>query len=379
MSNKYLHYAELSETHGKHITETPENWTDMLTTAARLYKYSFDEQLLIHAQRPDATACAELPIWNKPMGRYPRKGSKGIALLDDSQGKQKLRYVFDVADTNEGRYNPKTPYIWQMKLEHEALVVEALGRPLNEIPVLAAELATEYIEDNHTDILEALEQSGFTEYEAFYTTLTDSVAYMIMSRCGLDTSEMTAENSGVFQHIGSFDTPKVLKALGEAASTISENVLRDIEITIKRHDREQSRIAVQNERSNDYDRTEESPSNNPDRNNLPLGGGLSDSRHRDTGGRGQPAVADEVGHDAEGLLAETPPDSLHGLENVGQTVPPLPRNRGTGERPHGTDDEAVTGEINEELKATDPMAWVGQMNALKAQAEEVIKAELIYN
>ena len=271
MSNKYLHYAELSETHGKHITENPANWTDMLTTAARLYKYSFDEQLLIHAQKPDATACAELPIWNKPVGRYVKKGTKGIALLDDSSGKQRLRYVFDVSDTAEGRYNPKTPYIWQMKPEHEALVEQAIGRPLNEIPILAAELASEYIEDNHADILETLEESGFNDYETFYNTLTDSAAFMIMSRCGLDTSELTAENSGVFQHINSFNSPNVLKTLGEAASTISENVLRDIEITIKRHDREQARLAAQNERREFYEREHSQNTDSPGRDNLHLG------------------------------------------------------------------------------------------------------------
>ena len=119
MSNKYLHYAELSDSHGKHVVNNPSNWTDMLTTAARLYKYSFDEQLLIHAQRPDATACAEFLTWKNPVGRDVKRGMKGIALLDDSQGKQQLRYVFDVADTANGRNNPKALYIWQMKPEHE--------------------------------------------------------------------------------------------------------------------------------------------------------------------------------------------------------------------------------------------------------------------
>ena len=242
MSNKYLHYADLSDNHGKHVVNSAANWTDMLTTAARMYKYSFDEQLLIHAQKPNATACAEFDTWKNPVGRYVKRGSKGIALLDDSQGKQKLRYVFDISDTGNGRNNPRTPYIWQMKPEHENLVADNLGIPLNEIPNLAAELAAEYIEDNHTDIIEALETAGFTDYESFYETLSESAAYMIMSRCGLDTSTFT--ENGAFHHINGFDEAKVLKALGEGASTVAENVLRDIEITIKKYDREQAKLAA---------------------------------------------------------------------------------------------------------------------------------------
>lgn len=230
-----------------------------------------------------------------------------------------------------------------MKPEHEGLVAETLGRSLDEIPVLAAELAAEYIKENHTDILEAMEESGFSDYDTFYTTLADSTAYMIMSRCGLDTSAFTAENSEMFRHIGSFDTPKVLRTLGEAASSISENVLREIETVIKKYDMEQAKLA-QNERSDIYDTEHSQNTDNSDRNNLPLGGGLPDTRYRDTGGRGETAVSDQVGHDEEGLSHETSTDSLHGFDAFGETVPPLSRDRGTSERPDGAIDETVTGE-----------------------------------
>jgi len=379
VSNKYLHYADLSETHGRHVAENPANWTDMLATAARLYKYSFDEQLLIHAQKPDAAACAEIPLWNRPFGRYVKKGTKGIALLDDSAGRQRLRYVFDIADTAEGRYRPRTPYIWQVRPEHEGLVEEALGRPTGEIPALAAELAIGHVEENHEDILGTLEQAGFTDYSAFLSTMADSAAYMIMSRCGLDTSALTGPDSGAFRHIGMFGAPELLKALGEGASTISENVLRDIESTIKKHDRAQARLA-QNERRDIHDSGHSQKTDDPGGDNLQPAGGLPDTGHRDTGGRGRTALPDDVGHDAQGLSEEAPPDNLHEPEVGGQVVPALPRNRGTGERADGAADGAALEKdpVPEALKDTDPLAWAGQMNALKARAEEIVKTELIH-
>ncbi|MCL1842428.1 MAG: hypothetical protein FWF79_01300, partial [Defluviitaleaceae bacterium] len=342
MSNKYLHYAELSETHSKHVIDSASNWTGLLTTAARMYKYSFDEQLLIHAQKPHATACAEFDTWKRPeVGRYVKRGSKGIALLDDTGSRQKLRYVFDVSDTGNGRRSPKNLYVWQMKPEHESLVVEALGRPLGEIPAIAAELAQEYLEDNNSDILDILEQAGFTDYDAFVETLVDSTAYMIMSRCGMDTSAYTGGDK--FQHISLFDNSRVLKALGEAASTVSEDVLRDIEAPIKRHDREQARLA-QIERSNFYDGELNESTSTSSRNNLQPSGGLSDSRHHYPGGREQSTRLDNVGNDAERLPTEAPQNHLHRLEDGGKTVPSLFGNRGTSDRAHGVDDGAVVSE-----------------------------------
>jgi len=104
MSNKYQQYANLADSHAQEVIKSIDNWTGMLSTAARLYKYPFDEQLLIHAQKPDAVACATIPLWNKSMNRSVKKGTKGIALLDNSSGKQKLKYVFDFADTQESKY-----------------------------------------------------------------------------------------------------------------------------------------------------------------------------------------------------------------------------------------------------------------------------------
>ena len=127
MPSKLQTYAVLAENQTRQITGSRERWTNFLTTAGRLYKYPFEEQLMIHAQRPDATACAPLEMWNKPMNRYVRRGSKGIALIDNTGDKPRLRYVFDVSDTIDGRHNPRRPYIWEMKPEHESAVANALS------------------------------------------------------------------------------------------------------------------------------------------------------------------------------------------------------------------------------------------------------------
>ena len=342
MSNKYLHYAELSEIHGKHIVSDIANWTGMLTTAARMYKYSFDEQLLIHAQKPEATACAEYDTWKKPVGRYVKRGSKGIALLDESDGKQRLRYVFDVSDTGEGRSKPNKAYVWQMKPEHETLVAEGLGRSLDEIPALAALLAKGYIEEHKDDIAESLEMAGFEDLQAFETTLAESAAYMILSRCGLDTSKLT--ENGAFRHINSFNDTNALKALGEGISKVSEDVLREIESIIKNHDREQARLA-KIERSVTNDRQQDSEPSTASRNNLSLGGQRTDTRHNDSGGRGQLAVSDALGDNAQELLEGQPPDSLQEVIDGGGTVQAL---FGSGERSGGNVRHADGSVISEE-------------------------------
>ena len=352
MSYEYLqHYAELSVDHGQYVASSTTNLAEMLTTAARMYKYSFDEQLLIHAQKPNAVACAELPTWNRTVGRFVKKGTKGIALLDYSGNKQKLRYVFDIADTEEGRYSPKVPYIWQMKPEYEGLVQEMLGGTFDEIPIYVAALVQEYIDNNFSDILNALDKSS-EDLESFTKTMAESATYMIMSRCEFNTSTFLADNT--FRNITDIDSYKAIKALGDGASTISENVLRDIEMTIKRHDREQVQLA-QNERGNSNGREHNQSNHQPDRNNLHPSGRLSNPQHRDSRGRGHPTAVDEVGHDAKGLSTETPQGTLHGFEDGQQTVSSLPRDRDTGKRQDDTVDES---QPRNQQEADSPMSVI---------------------
>jgi hypothetical protein len=183
------------------------SWTGFLATAGRLYKYPFEEQLMIHAQRPDAVACAPLETWNKPMHRYVRRGSKGIALLDNTGGKPRLKYVFDVADTVDGRYNARKPYVWEIRSEHAAPVVDALRERFDDalslsddadafsghientlggaIFGLARTLAARYYEDNRSDIGYSTEGSFLEDYDefnvsvAFKDALTVSTAYAL--------------------------------------------------------------------------------------------------------------------------------------------------------------------------------------------------------
>ena len=209
MSNNYLHYAKLADQQTRQVTQSMGDWTGFLRTAGRLYKYPFEEQLMIHAQRPDATASATHDFWNKPMNRYVKGGSKGIALLDNSGGKSKLKYVFDVSDTEDGRNNTRRPFLWELKPEHQAPVIEALKRSYElVIPDntgdannlgdtlfgLAQSLSARYYEDNQRDIAYAVEDSflhGLDEFNvsvAFRDALTVStlclLAYIALTMVG---------------------------------------------------------------------------------------------------------------------------------------------------------------------------------------------------
>ena len=335
MSNKYQEYANLADSHAQEVIKDVDSWTKMLNTAARLYKYPFDEQLLIHAQKPDATACATINIWNKAMNRYVKKGTKGIALLDNVDGKQRLKYVFDIADTQDGRHGgARTPQLWQIKPEHEGYLAETLGRHLNAdnnesrelnaqfFQGIARELVKSYIEEHDTDVLQSLDGNALY---AFEETLINSTAYTIMARCGIDTAAFI--ESDVFKDISSFDTPKALKALGQGISEISENVLREIEATIKQYEREQQRTVDSPVLSEG--RELDGRSNDNTRNNLSLGRGLSDTRYSDSQEGREPTLPDQIRDDAQVVLEGTEGDNLHGQGAVRGTVPPLLGEGGT--------------------------------------------------
>ena len=262
MANKYQVFADIAEQQTKRITQSMGDWTGFLNSAGRLYKYPFEEQLMIHAQRPNATACASFDFWNKPMNRSIIGGSKGIALLDNTGGKSKLKYVFDVSDTKDGWHNARRPFLWEMKQEHDAPVREALfnsyditdlrGNPLVDrnsdmgdvLYGIAQSLSARYYEDNKRDISYAVEDSflhGLDEFNvgvAFRDALTTSTAYALMSRCGLDPTEYIDNED--FQAIFDFNSPESVYALGKAVSDVSEEVLRDIERTIKKYERQKA-------------------------------------------------------------------------------------------------------------------------------------------
>ena len=255
-------YAQMADQTARQITGSYREWTAFLTTAARLYKYPYHEQLMIYAQRPEATACAEYDFWNHRMGRYVRRGAKGIALVDTSSGKPSLRYVFDVADTGGGE-RARRPYLWQLRPEHETAVREALaehfnvpddpGQPLfPQLELVANRLAADYWEEHQQEILGIVDGSFLEEYDefnigaAFRSAASVSTAYALLSRCGLEPERYFEHED--FLSVFDWNTPAAAAALGTAVSEASEQVLRRIEITIKQYERE--KIA---ERSQNHD------------------------------------------------------------------------------------------------------------------------------
>ena len=239
MSNLEFYSAMASYT-ATHLTDSWQRWTAFLTTASRLYKYPFHEQLMIFAQRPDATACAEYDLWNDTMRRYVRRGSKGIALVDNSREKPRLRYVFDISDTGL-RKNSRHPFLWELRPEHEAAVAQALaerfGAPpennlAEQLESIAAQLVSEYWVEHKRDILDIVDGSfleGYDEFNIgvqFRNAATVSITYSLLSRCGL-------EPEGYFDHedflsIFDFNTPEAVAALGTAVSQSNQQVLRQI-------------------------------------------------------------------------------------------------------------------------------------------------------
>ena len=252
MPSKYQEYRQMADTAERQLTSSYKSWTQFLRTAARLYKYPYNEQVMIHAQRPDATACAEYDFWNKKMGRFVRRGSTGIALIDTSGQKPQLRYVFDVSDTGE-REHSRPMHLWQFRTEHEGAVAAALERSYDvsgsdgiaeQIEKIASQLAREYWADYKRDILRNIDDSYLDGYDEFNTEVQFrnaakvSITYMLMSRCGLEP-EVYLEPED-FMPVFDFNTPATVAALGTAVSEISQQVLRQIEVAIRNYERERS-------------------------------------------------------------------------------------------------------------------------------------------
>ena len=244
MPSKTEEYLALAQQTAKELTRYWENWTDYLTTASRLYKYSFADQLMIYAQRPDATACADYDIWNNRMNRYVRRGSKGIALLDESSGFPRLHYVFDVSDTGVRR-NSRDPEVWQLGSDLVQPVSEMIAREYGvyherlsqQISDLTGKLVDSYWDNNSGDILDIVDGSFLIDYDEagqefqFKSAAAISILYTVLERCGLEPDGHFDRDD--FQAIFSFSTPAAVYALGTAVSECSRDVLRNIERTVK--------------------------------------------------------------------------------------------------------------------------------------------------
>ena len=332
MASVLQQYHQLADRMATQITGSYQSWTDFLTTAARLYKYPYHEQLMIYAQRPEATACADYELWNKRMGRYVRRGAKGIALIDHSGDTPKLKYVFDVADTRTTERS-RSPYLWDFRPEHEQVVSDSLelqydirypGSFSDLLEQISSVKVTEYFLAHQQDILDIVDGSYLEQYHdydkgvAFLNAATVSTTYMLLSRCGL------AENAHFgledFMPVFDFNTPQTVDALGSAISGISEEILRNIEVTIKKYEREKL-----SERSQENERTD-----------LHTQRGLLDSQSEPVPA-GDPAPG-QVREDAEEVSTGASSGAVEQPDPVGEAVSPSEGDRRNSEPAVGADD-----------------------------------------
>ena len=263
MPTKAELYAQMADKVATQLTGSWQEWAGFLTTASRLYKYPFHEQLMIYAQRPDATACAEYDLWNEKMGRYVRRGSKGIALVDDSGDRPRLRYVFDISDTGT-REHSRTPWLWQLEERHLDSVQAMLERTYDvsgddlagQLTEAAGKLAEEYWTEHQQDFFYIVDGSFLEEYDEynigvqFKAAATVSITYALMSRCGLEPERYFDHED--FMAIFDFNTPSTIGALGTAVSQINQQVLRQIGVTVRNAEREANQErSKQDEQSHD--------------------------------------------------------------------------------------------------------------------------------
>ena len=263
MPTKAELYAQMADKVATQLTGSWQEWAGFLTTASRLYKYPFHEQLMIYAQRPDATACAEYDLWNEKMGRYVRRGSKGIALVDDSGDRPRLRYVFDISDTGT-REHSRTPWLWQLEERHLDSVQAMLERTYDvsgedlagQLTEVAGKLAEEYWTEHQQDFFYIVDGSFLEEYDEynigvqFKAAATVSITYALMSRCGLEPERYFDHED--FMAIFDFNTPSTIGALGTAVSQINQQVLRQIGVTVRNTEREANQErSKQDEQSHD--------------------------------------------------------------------------------------------------------------------------------
>ena len=331
MPNKLQAYAEQAERTARQITGSHLAWTAFLTTAARLYKYPYNEQLMIYMQRPEATACAEYDFWNEKMGRYVRRGSTGIALIDATGYKPRLKYVFDVSDTG-GKENARRVNLWELKDAHTDSVSAMLERNYSvsgknglaeQFESVASQLAAEYWRDHSRDILGIVADSYLEEYDdynievAFKNAAVVSITYSLMSRCGMQPEDHFEHED--FFSIFDFNTPRTVAALGTAVSEINEQVLRQIEVTIRNYEREHSaeRTAEHGEQPDLHDERRLPDSRPEDRSagaaprqvradapEVPEGASAHPLEPDDSGGNPVPAPAGDRAGSAELLRAD---------------------------------------------------------------------------
>ena len=275
-TEKMEYYARMAKDASEQITSGWEPWTGFLTMAARLYKYPFADQLMIYKQRPDATACAEYGLWNNTMGRYIKRGSKGIALLDSNGDTPRLRYVFDVSDTGIRRNSRPLPQ-WEMRDEFHIPVMAALERAfgvagtdglLMQLTEIAEVLAGDYWESNASELIGILADCYLSQYDSaavgdtFRMTAANSIRYTLYTRCTDNPNAFFSYTD--FQGIFDFNTQAAANALGTAVSSISGQVFREIEAAIRTYERERSQYHDRTDLHTAGRLSDPQPSNEPE-------------------------------------------------------------------------------------------------------------------
>lgn len=356
MAAKYQLITELYRRTGVAVAKNPQAWQGFLSSACRNYKCRFDEQLLIYAQRPDAVAVAKLETWNSQFKRWVNKDSKGIAVFDPKGRRNTLKYYFDVSDTHEGYYGSRPVPIWQMDERYEQAVMERLSDRFGDVEStdLASalmETAKNAVEDNLQDYFSQLKdctKDSFLEelddfnIEVIYRRLAaNSVAFMLISRCGLDTNEFFDRED--FADIVNFNTPATINAIGVATSDIAEMALREISQSIRNvqmAEKDQNRTFAQRTQAQ-YDKGRQQPERSEynERNHLQQTGGLSYSRPNITD-RAR-ASAWQVRFDVQGLSGEAQASDLSQSADIGQAERASARGRADSTPEVGASDEAA--------------------------------------
>ena len=398
MAAKYQLITELYRRTGVAVAKNPQAWQSFLSAACRNYKCRFDEQLLIYAQRPDAVAVAQLETWNKQFKRWVNKDSKGIAVFDPKGRRNTLKYYFDISDTHEGYYGSRPVPIWQMSERYEQAVIERLSDRFGDVEStdlasVLMETAKNAVEDNLQDYMPQLKSctqdsllEGLDEYniEVIYRQLAvNSVAYMLMSRCGVDTEAVFERED--FAEIINFNTPATINALGVATSDISEMALREISQTIRDvqiAEKSQNRtFAPQSQTRYDVGREQAERSNHNERNHIHQTRGLSYSRPDITDRARNSAW--QIRFDAQGLSGAAQTSDLPQPADIGRAEQTSLRGGTDGSHEVGASDKtALQGAGRDggtEGKSTDAMGRADEQYPQSSGGNDTERADLQLN
>ena len=376
-SEKYNLISALSQMTAEQVTENAAEWTSFLKTASNVYRYGYDDQLLIYAQRPDATACASIDIWNNKMHCWVNRGAKGIALLDDvGQTYTGLKYVFDVSDVHPARQIGRLPKLWDMQVAHEDVVIAALEQTYGKtteylsfedrVMELSRMITNDYYDMILPDLIHAKGDSALEELDdvnvevRLRETLSDSIAFMILHRCGYEDAANSLAEGDYFRHIHEFNTVETASVLGNATSDLARPVLMQIARTIDAHERSRAverseqpekgiahnQIARYNALKRESEMQEQAQETMLDAGetgersahgaDIHSERGLSDPEPDRTGGAERDA--DEVRDSEERLPEEPSQGCVLGDEAQRDAEEPLPDDTGAGDRPDGSDD-----------------------------------------